>query len=53
MKRCLSALMIGAMCLTMPAQAVDFWHSNTVWANQGMCSAVFSCDSGMQDITDL
>lgn len=28
------------------AWAIDFWHSGTVWANQGMCAATFSFDAG-------
>ncbi|NAW67814.1 hypothetical protein CAG54_03120 [Vibrio sp. V27_P1S3P104] len=39
--------------LTLPAYAVEFWHSNTVWAGQGQCSAVFSFDSEMNEIIDL
>src|SRR5690606_41852964 len=34
-------------------QAVEFWHSSTIWAGQGQCTAVFSFDSGLHDITDL
>ncbi|HRL21715.1 MAG TPA: IrmA family protein [Alcaligenes sp.] len=44
-----------ALCLSMTlfggtAQAdlngIDFWHSDTVWANQGMCAANFTFDAG-------
>lgn len=53
MKRFSSGLLIGMTCLTAPAYAVDFWHSSTVWAGQGQCSAVFSFDSGMEEIKNL
>lgn len=47
-------LLIAASCFAAPAAyAVDFWHSSTVFANQGQCSAVFSFDSGMQEIEKL
>lgn len=49
-------LLAGSLAgLTLPnlTQAVEFWHSSTVWAGQGQCSAVFSFDSGLHDITDL
>jgi hypothetical protein len=36
-----------------PSYAVDFWHSSTVFANQGQCSALFSFDSGMEEIKNL
>jgi hypothetical protein len=40
-------------CLTAPSHAVEFWHSNTLWAGQGQCSAVLSFDSGMEKIENL
>lgn len=46
----LSVLLCG---LSAPSHAVEFWHSSTVWAGQGQCSAVFSFDSGMEDIQNL
>jgi hypothetical protein len=52
MKRCAFALAI-TFCLTIPAHAVDFWHSSTVFAGQGQCSATFSFDSGLDDIKNL
>lgn len=46
-------LLVATSCLTAPAYAVDFWHSSTVWAGQGQCSAVFSFDSVMDEIANL
>lgn len=43
---CLAA---GLFCASQ-AQAVEIWHSNTVWANMGMCSATFSFDSGTEPV---
>ena len=53
MKRFTSGLLIVTSCFAAPAYAVDFWHSSTVWAGQGQCSAVFSFDSGMEEIKNL
>lgn len=53
MKKFTSGLLLAASCLTAPAYAIDFWHSNTVWAGQGQCSAIFTFDSGMEDVTKL
>lgn len=53
MKRFTSGFLIVTSCLAAPAYAVDFWHSSTVWAGQGQCSAVFSFDSGMKEIKNL
>lgn len=39
--------------LSSRASAVDVWHSNTVWAGMGQCSASFTFDSGFDDITNL
>lgn len=47
------ALIFIASCLAVPVHAVDFWHSSTVWAGQGQCSAAFSFDSGMEEIRNL
>jgi hypothetical protein len=35
------------------AHAIEFWHSNTVWGGQGMCSATFTFDSGLVEIASL
>ena len=53
MKRFTSGLLVVTSCLAAPAYAVDFWHSSTVWAGQGQCSATFSFDSGMEEIKNL
>ena len=53
MNRCSLALLAVTSCIAMKAQAVDFWHSSTVWAGMGQCSAKFSIDSGMQEIKNL
>jgi len=48
-------LSVACLALLLPnlTQAVEFWHSSTIWAGQGQCTAVFSFDSGLHDITDL
>lgn len=53
MKRFAPGLLVILSGLAAQAHAVDFWHSNTVWAGQGQCSAVFSFDSGMEEIQNL
>ena len=53
MKHVISGLLVIASCGMAPAHAIEFWHSSTVWANQGQCSAVFSFDSGMEEVTQL
>lgn len=45
MKKLLGLLVVAAISAPVHAQAVDFWHSDTIWANQGMCSASFTFDS--------
>lgn len=40
-------------CLSVSAHAIEFWHSSTVWANQGMCSAQFTFDSGLEETNNL
>jgi hypothetical protein len=35
------------------AQAVQMWHSDTVFANQGMCAANFTFDSQMEPVQQL
>lgn len=35
------------------AMAVDMWHSNLVFGNQGQCAATFTFDSGLQTIEKL
>lgn len=53
MKKITSGLLLVTSCLAAPAHAVDLWHSNTAWAGQGQCSAVFTFDSGLEDIKKL
>lgn len=54
MKQQLKAGAILSCLLSMaPASALEIWHSNTVWANQGMCSATFTLDSGMEEVGPL
>lgn len=53
MKKITSGLLLVTSSLAAPVHAVDLWHSNTVWAGQGQCSAVFTFDSGLEDIKKL
>ncbi len=53
MRRLLCILLLATSCLTLPAHALDFWHSNTVWIGHGQCAVEFTFDSGLQDIRDL
>lgn len=53
MKQRILTLLATTSFLAAPAYAVEFWHSNTVWAGQGLCSAAFSFDSGMEEIRNL
>lgn len=45
--------MLAGLLFMAPASALEIWHSNTVWANQGMCSATFMLDSGMTEVGQL
>lgn len=47
-----AALAIGSV-MSGQAQAIEMWHSNTVWANQGMCAASFTFDSGLDEVRQL
>lgn len=53
MKKFSSRLLIVTSCITAPVHAVEFWHSSTVWAGQGQCSAMFTFDSGMEEVRNL
>ena len=54
MKRQLKAgAMLASLLFMEPACALEIWHSNTIWANQGMCSATFMLDSGMSEVGPL
>lgn len=45
--------LVTASSVFVPAGAVELWHSSTVWAGQGQCSAVFSFDSAGDRIETL
>lgn len=45
--------LLACLVTAAPASALEIWHSNTVWANQGMCSATFMLDSGMEETGPL
>lgn len=49
----LLAGLLTAITFSSSAQAVDFWHSNTVWAGQSMCAASFTFDSGLEPVEQL
>jgi hypothetical protein len=53
MKFGVSVLLVVVALMARPASAIDFWHSNTVWTGQGGCSAVFTFDSGGEEIANL
>lgn len=38
-----------ALASSFNAHAIDIWHSDTVWVNQGMCAATFTLDGGGSD----
>lgn len=56
-KSCLRwpAWLLGVLLVLVgvPARAIDFWHSNTTWAGQGMCAASFTFDSGLEHVQKL
>lgn len=51
----LPAVLLGAVFVLAagPASALDFWHSNTTWAGQGMCAAAFTFDSEVEHVRGL
>ncbi|MEI6514311.1 MAG: IrmA family protein [bacterium] len=53
MKGSAALLFFIAYCVSLPANAIEFWHSNTTWAGQGQCSAAFSFDAGEEDVKSL
>lgn len=54
MKKIISiALLTLGFTASIPAHAVEFWHSNTVWANQGMCSANITFDAGEEPVRNV
>lgn len=46
MKILKTAILTATLGLTANANALLFWHSDTVYINGGMCSASFTFDSG-------
>jgi hypothetical protein len=46
------ALSLGGL-LTLPAHAIEVWHSNTVFANQGQCAATLTLDSGGEEFRQV
>lgn len=48
-----SLVVATTLGFSMSAHAISFWHSDTVWANQGMCAANFTFDSGMEPVEQL
>ena len=46
------ALALGGW-LALPAHAIDVWHSNTVFANQGQCAATLTLDSGGEEFRQV
>lgn len=54
MNRLALGLLSVVSCFALPAYAdIEFWHSNTLWANQGSCAAIFSFDSAVEEVTSL
>lgn len=53
MKSRLLVALVVILLVASPVYAIEFWHSNTVWVGQGQCSAIFSFDSGMEEIKNL
>lgn len=54
MRRSIMGLLLVALTtLALPTYALSIWHSNTYWAGQGQCSAVFTFDSGLEEIKSL
>ena len=45
MKKLMFAVVL-MVAISGRAQALEFWHSGTVWAGQGQCSANFTFDAG-------
>lgn len=53
----MKALALAALTLVTVTQeahaGIEFWHSNIIFAGQGMCSAEFTFDSGRENISRL
>lgn len=50
-RRLLPVLTLGLLGVlsVLPAQAIEIWHSNTVFAGQGQCAAALTLDSGGEE----
>lgn len=46
------ALGLGGL-LSLPAHALEVWHSNTVFAGQGQCAATLTLDSGGEEFRQV
>lgn len=54
MNRFALAMLFASSSFASPTHAaIEFWHSDTVWANQGMCSATFTFDSFSEEVNNL
>ncbi len=53
MKLFKSTLSSALLVFSANSNAINFWHSGTTWAGQGMCAAELTFDSGLEDIRDL
>lgn len=52
MKRLAMSIIIMS-CMITPAYCIDFWHSSTLYANQGLCAAIFTFDSFAEDVVQF
>ncbi|SIR61278.1 hypothetical protein SAMN05421778_11336 [Sphaerotilus natans] len=50
--RHLPLLALGSL-LNLPAQAIEVWHSNTVFGGQGQCVATLTLDSGLDEFRQV
>lgn len=51
-KHSIACVFFGLLA-TSQANALSMWHSDTVWAGQGMCVASFTFDSGLEPVQQL
>ena len=50
--RQLPVLALGGL-MTLQAQAIEVWHSNTVFGGQGQCVATLTLDSGLEEFRQV
>ncbi|MGL4190967.1 MAG: IrmA family protein [Sphaerotilus sulfidivorans] len=50
--RQLPLLALGGL-MTLQAQAIEIWHSNTVFGGQGQCVATLTLDSGLEEFRQV